>query len=1052
MKVKPANTQWTDEQWEAIAIRGCNVLVSAGAGSGKTAVLSERVLELVREGVDVTDLIVLTFTNAAAAEMKSRIRKKLLEDGVHNPLVMESANKIDSSFITTFDSYCLYLVKKYNHLLNVSSNISIIDNVTANKMKLEILTEQLNQYIVNEEQSVINYIESYSANSINEIIGNLLMWYSGSKQNMNPNFDIDSNQIFERYEQQIISMLNEVKTLVAEINKYAADTNMPDKVNERLGIILGSSTYEQLHLNIEQVFETRFWTVPRTNFNDKEYVKTVNDKLKSILKQIRENVRVSKQEHLAILETNKQTKAVIAMILNNFDSAYFEYKRDLGLYEFIDINLMAIELLKSNPAICQQLKTTVYEIMIDEYQDTNDIQERFISLISNNNVYMVGDIKQSIYGFRNANPKLFANKFEAYRKAEGGHLVTLTKNFRSRAAVLEQVNNFFDKTMSKPYGGIEYDQSQIMLYGNKSYDLLADSNTNEIITYDSEQLEISKEDFEIMQIFKDIKNKLETGYQVVDGGDVRSVRLSDFAIICATRSSFSRIVTIGEYFNLSVNADIQEQFKTSNEVSVLQSIFNIINAVKNDQDDDQKLIFSILQLARSYLFDYSDEQIDSGIEQLNRIDKTSVSKRLYGLSMSSLGQIAILINEITSNLDLKSNYQIFTEIIDKFDVLGKLHRLSNPLSRQMRIAKLGELIVDFDNRTYDLNTVCQMLNEIEKNPDLDIEFSTNSEQETDSITVITTHKSKGLEYNICYFPFLYKRFNVMDLNSKYGYSHDFNYILPGQLSSGNLTNTIEKVMWSTASRDEVVSEKIRLFYVAITRAKDKNILIVDTSVLENQKFKGISSANSINDILFNGWEPLKRYVTDCYQLTEEQINASLFNKFAASSKEKQGQLIAPAYLQPEFDAKVFERKRASGHITEIIDKQVATNIEKGNEVHEYLEFVDLFAIDAAIENSSDLQKRVLENIKNSELLTGMVNYYPEFQFKITSDYEMNGIIDLLVETEDKFIVIDYKLNAIDKPEYIEQVTTYVEYIKSISTKKVEGYLLSLLSGAVIKVI
>ncbi len=1052
MKLKPANTLWTDEQWEAIAIRDTNVLVSAGAGSGKTAVLSERVLELVREGVDVTDLIVLTFTNAAAAEMKSRIRKKLLEDGLHNPLVMESANKIDSSFITTFDSYCLYLVKKYNYLLNVSKNIAVIDVVTSNKMKFELLEKQLNQAVINNDREVVNFIESYSANSIVEVINNLLMWYGGSKQNMSPNFDIDGESILNVYESQVLAQLEEIKILVAEINKFAADTNMPEKVNERLSIVLNCGSYDELHVAIEQVFEKRFWTVPRTNFDDKECVKIINDKLKSKLKVMREKVKLSKNDHLQILNQNNTTKLVIKKILTAFDLAYYDQKKSLGLYEFIDINLMAIELLSVNSDICDQLKSNVYEIMIDEYQDTNDIQEKFINLISNNNVYMVGDIKQSIYGFRNANPKLFAEKFENYKNDNGGKLVTLTKNFRSRAAVLDQVNNFFALTMSKQFGGIEYDESQVMQYGNKSYDLLADSNTNEVITYNSDEIEISKEDFEIIQIFKDIKNKLATNYQVVDGSISRNVKLSDFAIICATRSSFSRIVTIGEYFNLSVNADIQEQFKTSNEISTLQSIFNVLNAIKSNDDSNEKLLFSLLQLGRSYLFDYTDLEIDETIDKLNKIDKTSVSKRMYGLNHTPLNVIAEIISEIAKNIDFKSNNQIFMEIIDKFEMLVKLHRLPNPLSRQMRIAKLGELISDFDKRNYNLNQVCELLNEIEKNPDLDIEFSTNSEQETDSITVITTHKSKGLEYNICYFPFLFKRFNVMDLNSKYGYSQDYNYILPGLLTNGNLTNTIEKMMWSEDSKFEVISEKIRLFYVAITRAKDKNILIVDTKAMDDEKYKEISAASTINDVLFNGWEPLKKYIVDSYKLNEHELSASKFNKFTTSKTQESPTIIEGVYTTVNFDVEVYERKRASGHITEVIDKKVASNINKGNEVHEYLEFIDLFAIEDEIATQSGIQKQVLENIKKSGLLDGMINYYPEFQFKFTEEYEVNGIIDLLVETEECFVVVDYKLNTIDKPEYISQVMTYVNYIQSISNKKVEGYLLSLISGAVIKVI
>lgn len=1052
MKPKPIGSQWTDEQWDAISIRGCNVLVSAGAGSGKTAVLSERVLELVREGVDVTDLIVLTFTNAAAAEMKERIRNKLLADGATNPQVLASANKIDQSFITTFDSFCLYLVKKYNYMLNVSQNIKIIDNITASIEKERLMLEVLERFVQANDLSVIDFITTYSATSITEISSILLSFYNSSIQNIEPFALREPSQTFELYEVYVQSIFTEIKQLTGEIEKYASETNLPEKIGERLSLLLNSKSYDEIHQTVEVVFETRFWQLPRKNFDNKDFVKELNDRLKTKLKELRAATDKTRTYQIELLANNNQVKLTINRVLTEFEQQFSELKQTSGLFEFIDINLMAIKLLEANPQICAQYRERIYEIMIDEYQDTNDIQEKFVNLIANDNVYMVGDIKQSIYGFRNANPKLFASKFNNYASGNGGKLITLTSNFRSRAAVLDQVNNFFGQVMSDDFGGITYDQTQVMKYGNRSYDLLADTNDNEIITYDSDSLDIDRSDFEIMQIFKDIQHKLSCGYQVVDSKGARSVRLSDFAIICATREKFERIVQIGEFYHISVNADIQERFSASEEITVIQSIFNILNIIKKGNDDECKLLFSIVQLARSYIFDFTDQEIDEGVSKLQKIKESEVSKRIYALEFGPLAKIASLIKGVGANVDLKSNSYILEQSLVEFKVIDRLMGLHNPQVRQLRLTKICELIADYDSRNYSLEQICTILNDIEKNADLDIEFGSKLDLETDSVNVITIHKSKGLEYNICYFPFLFKKFNSMDLNSRFAYSHQSEYIFPSVLSSGNLTNTVEKLLFNDAGKRDLISEKIRLFYVAITRAKDKNILIVDTNRLDNEKFKPVSSANTTEDLLFNGWRALKQYCKPALTLSEDEQNASVYNKFNQVQPSGSIKLQPLEYRTVEYPLKSSETRRASGHISDFVSSQVAANIERGNEVHEQLEFCNLFKLEEELERAEGTLKIALTNLKASELLGAMINYYTEFQFKSIDEYETNGIIDLLVETEDKFIVIDYKLNNIDKPEYEGQVTTYVNYIQTMSSKKVEGYLLSLISGAVKRVL
>lgn len=1049
---KPKDSMWTDQQWDAIVSSGSNILVSAGAGSGKTAVLSERVLEIVKAGTKVTDLIVLTFTNAAAAEMKHRIREKLKKAGVGDQFVADNANMIDQSFISTFDSYCLYLVRKYNYLLGVDKQIGIIDTVTSEQVTRKLMSQVIHDEVEGGNEELIRFISTYSSQSIVEIENMLLKWYYQQKQDIIGINNLSTGEIFQTFEESIIEQKVEIENLIKEINRLAVDTNLPDKINERCEILFTVNTYDQIKQYSEYIVSEKFWAIPRTDFPDKEEVKKLNDDLKKKLKALAASTSYTKKQQLAMLEASKNAKQLIGDILNKFDVLYFEYKKENNVFEFIDINLLAIKILEENNDIAKLIRDTTHEIMIDEYQDTNDIQERFVNLIENNNVYMVGDIKQSIYGFRNANPALFASKFIEYGKGNGGKLITLSSNFRSREVILTQVNDVFGKIMSQEYGGIDYNLDQAMLYGNKSYDRLANTNFNQVITYDSTDFEIRRDDFEIFQIFKDINKKMSEGYLVVDGGSTRKIRYSDFAIICATRSNFERIVTIGEYFNISIKADLKQAFTSSNEVSVIQSMLNILNVISNNNDDDLKLGFSIMQVARSFLCNYTDLEIDESFEIYNRCEKGNVQKQLYGLLNSPLKDLVEKFNKIATNVDLKSKSYILEQITSEFDIISNLKRLEDPLTCQMRLYKLESLISDFDKRNYDLDTVCKLMNEIERNNDLDIEFASNKEFDPDSVTVITTHKSKGLEYNVCYFPFLFKKFNAMDLNDKYGYSNKFKFMLPQTLESGNLTSSIEKTMNNKLEKQELISEKIRLLYVALTRAKDKNILLIDTKGFEDGKFNSIDSSNSFNDFIFNSFECYKSMSEVAKDLTKQEIDTIKYNKFNVKQSNEQLSQEKLSYQKVNIEIESFEKVRASGQIKEIISSEVAKNIELGNSVHEKLEYCELMNIKSEIYKNDGVLKQALVNIDKSNLLTDMINYYPEFTFTYTNDEkEINGIIDLLVETDDKLIVVDYKLYNIEKDEYIKQVMTYVNYLQSISNKQVEGHLLSLLTGNTIKV-
>ena len=386
---------WTDQQLEAINLEGSNIIVSAGAGSGKTAVLSERVLRKIEEGIHINEILILTFTNAAAKEMKDRIRSKLRENGK-----IEEANLIDSSYITTFDSFSLSLVKKYHTVLNINKEVGITDSSLLYLKKLEIIENIFNKYYEQDDIKFHQFIQNFCFKDDKEL-KNLLIKLNDrldmkyNKQDYLDNY-LDTyytedfiSQSIDNYYKEIQKLILKIKEIVRQLNLYL-DFDYIIKLEDKLAKLYKATNYD----DVVEALDFRLPNLPR---NQEDEVKELKEALSSYIKEIKElclyeNSKKIKEEILA----TKQNINIIIDIIKEFDKQFNHYKLSNNMFDFSDINRMAIKLVSENEEIKEELKNSFQEIMIDEYQDTNDIGEFFISLISNNNVYMVGDIKQSI--------------------------------------------------------------------------------------------------------------------------------------------------------------------------------------------------------------------------------------------------------------------------------------------------------------------------------------------------------------------------------------------------------------------------------------------------------------------------------------------------------------------------------------------------------------------------------------------------------------------------------------------------------------------------------
>ena len=1035
--------RWTKEQEEAIYTSGKNIIVSAGAGSGKTAVLSERVLHKIEEGTHVNELLILTFTRAAADEMKDRIRKKISgKEELKKELTL-----LNSSYITTFDSFALSVVKKYHYLLNITDNINITDESIVKIQNKKILDEIFERSYKNIRfQELIKKYCIKTDKVLKENILSIALKIDGFIDpfgfidNVYNNFFNENNvdNLLKTYE----SIINDLKkTIELEIENMSLyfDSDYIEKVNDAVYNILNADI-DELHL----YSTVKLPTVPRGSSEEakasKDSLKKACDKLLSYgnygtINDIKNDIYSTKDTVLTILD-----------IIKEFLLEIEKYKKENDIYTFNDISKLSIKILKENENIREELKNSFKEIMIDEYQDTNDVQETFIRMISNNNVYMVGDIKQSIYRFRGSNPEIFKEKYSNYSKDIGGYKIDLIKNFRSRSEVLDNINKIFCLIMDYNLGSAEYSVSHQMVYGNTAYDIEKVNGFNynfRVLEYLNKQKESGFSDIEveIFTIAKDIKNKLDNNFQVFDkeDGKLRNATYNDFVIILDRSKYFDDFKKIFEYFDIPLTILKDGKLNSTTDILLIKNLVDFIIKIKEDvYDIDFK--YDFISIARSFLYEYSDEYIFDIVTN-NKIKETTIYNDLSTLSDK--------LNSYTSSL-------LFNDILDVTNFYNKLNKVGDYEEVNVRLKTINSLSSSLSSLGLSIMDFKDYLTDIIEN-DEDIKYATYT-KEGNSVKILTIHKSKGLEYPICYFADLDHEFNTSELKDKFIVDKKYGLIVPSNLEE--IDNSLLKEMYKYDFNREEVSEKIRLFYVALTRAREQMIIVLpdrETRTLEK------NNDGVIEEIRRLSFNKLSSFIYG--------IKNYLYSYFEGIDIEKLG--LTKNYLYPKkivqetlnnikdninveeinIENEVVEEKHFSKETNKIIAKEENDLMKFGTKVHEIFELLDFRNIDLSLVDNKFIRNKV-EKFLSNDLLKNIsnANIYKEYEFIYNKDNnEYHGIIDLMLEYDNHIDIIDYKLKGITDENYIKQLNGYKEYIEKISNKEVSTYLYSILDEKVLQI-
>lgn len=1027
---------WTKDQEKAIYESGQNIIVSAGAGSGKTAVLSERILEKVKSGVSIDSLLVLTFTEAAAFEMKERIKKKVKD----NPSTTHLASDVDSAYITTFDSYALSIVKKYHYLLGIDKNISVIDNSIIELFKINTLNSIFESLYEEKDALFLEFINKYCLKNDNQLKKEILnidkkldlklnkekFIYNYKNLYLNDKF---YNSIYSDFEDYTFNLVNLSKLYYDEYIDV-----LEDKVYEKV-VDYYSDYFECYSLDDLRLFFSKRALILK---NLDEEAKVKKEQFTAVLDEIKNCVNnyPSKDNFIRDLKNSEYYVNILLDILIKLNKEVNKYKFDNLSFEFSDIAKMSIKCLKENPNELNKLKYSLNEILLDEYQDTNDLQEEFISLISNNNVYMVGDIKQSIYRFRNANPSIFMNKYESYKDNKGGMKIDLIKNFRSRQEVVDSINLIFSPLMSLARGGADYRKDHIMHFGNTNYNIggKVDSQSFKIefpyYNIEKEDLKQNKNlNIETFFMAKDILNKVKSNYLIMDKNTnlARPIKYKDISILVDKSNNFDLITRVFNYFGIPTEIVKNDNLASNSLIYTFSSILNLISLVKEKIfDEDFKL--SYLSVARSFIYCMSDDELTNLV-----LDNDFYSTSLYES-----------IVKLSNNLEIKSNYSLIEEIIDEFDIINKLSLIGDIEQNLMRIEYIYSLASNYSSLGFNSVAFINKLKEV-----LDSEFKIEIkgfDGGSDSVKIMTIHKSKGLEYPLVYLPFLTSTFFNSDSKSSFIYSSSYQIITP--LNSDDDSKSISKFLDLRKEKEETLSEKIRLFYVALTRARDKLIIIRQNASEDNNLDDfHLSKCMSINDLLNSIGFTLSNY---SYEIDVDSLNISNdYIYFKEKKKELDESKVEIKHILNKNESKEIDRVHSSKETHDLLDYDTVKNMNFGTYMHEIMESIDLVNPNyEGIENwmiphiKYFLSLDILKDINNARI-------FKEYEFSFVSDKKYHGIIDLLIEYEDRILIIDYKLNDIENLEYIKQLSSYKEYIKSLNLNKdIHMYLFSFLEDKI----
>ena len=995
------SVRWTEEQKKVIDVRNKNVLVSAAAGSGKTAVLVERILSLVcgegedEKPLDVDRLLVVTFTKAAAAEMRERVGlalEKRLEADPENEHLQKQQTLIHSAQITTIDSFCQYVIRNYFHQIDLDPAFRIGDEGELKLLKGDVVQELLEEHYGAEEPEerarFTEFVEVYATGKSDVAIENLILqlyefavsypypkrWLAECMESYRAQTEEDLerspwmqflmnyvNRTFADLEQEIRRMLD-ICHLPGGPYMYE-DAVQADLL--QVQELLSCRGYENIRERLTDLSFARLSTKKDPNVEEerKNQIKAFRESMKKSLKDLKEKFfNLPLTGVLDVIQKAAPTTAVLLSLTAEFADRYQEKKRLKNLADFPDLEHLALEILVEDVETgedsrmkivptdaARELSARYAQIMIDEYQDSNLIQEIILNSVSRGqgipNVFMVGDVKQSIYRFRLARPELFMEKYHTYPQSdEAAEIrIDLHKNFRSRREVLEGTNDVFEKLMTEAVGGITYDSAAALYLGAEMPEPESGINVPELLlleknkdslpeTEDTDQAELTDRELEAHAAADCIRRVMAEG-KVWDreAGAFRSVRYGDIVILLRSLTGWGDVYArVLNAAGIPAHTESRTGYFTTIEI---QTLLNLLRIVDNPRQDIplaavmKSMIggFTDVELAKIKSA-YPDVKFHEACRKYAEKKKKENVKKQDAKGKDAECTIEVQIQEkLQTFFHNLRTYREHAEFLPIHELIEELLRITGygdylaaepaGTQREANVRMLIERAIAFEKTSYrGLFHFVRYMEQLQSYKEDFGEAGILGENEN-AVRIMTIHKSKGLEFPVVIVAGLGKSFNRQDIRSR--------VVIHPELGVGvdwvdaelrTRTASLPKRVLQKALDLEMLGEELRVLYVAFTRAKEKLILLGSAAKLEEKmgkslSFRTISTAGTYLDwvlpaVAGSGESPFEVKTVTLEGQTEEALIRQM-------EKEEQWEIFAHPEELPGTDeeyAKLLEKQ------------------------------------------------------------------------------------------------------------------------------------------------
>ncbi len=870
----------TAEQIEAIYTAGQNILVSASAGSGKTFVMAERILDQLARGVEISQLFISTFTVKAATELKERLEKKISQQ-------IQESNDVDlkqhlgrqladlpNAAIGTMDSFTQKFLGKHGYLIDIAPNFRILQNESEQLLlKNEVFHQVFEEHYQGENQEKFSsLVKNFAGRGKNERglrqqvykIYDFLQSTSSPQKWLNESFlkgfeKADFANEKEKLTEQIKQALWDLESFF----RYHLDNDAKEfpkavyleavqQVLDEIGSLNQESDSQAYQAVLARVVAISKEKNGRALANSsrkadlKPLADAYNDDRKAQfakLGQLADQITVlNYQEHYH--EDTWELGKTFQTFMSDFVEAYRERKRQENAFEFADISHYTIEILENFPQVRETYQKRFHEVMVDEYQDTNHIQERMLELLSNgHNRFMVGDIKQSIYRFRQADPQIFNEKFQRYtQNPKEGKLILLKENFRSSSEVLSATNDVFGRLMDQEVGEINYDSMHQLVFANTKLSPNPD-NKAEFLLYDKDDSGQEEEEREAdTKLTGEMRLVIK---EILKLHQEKGVAFKEIALLTSSRSRNDQILLALSEYGIPVKTDgEQNNYLQSLEVQVMLDTLRVIHNPLQD--------YALVALMKSPMFGFDEDELARlSLQKIEDKVQENLYEKLVNAQKQVTSQKELIHSTLTEKLnqfmDILDSWRLYAKTHSLYDLIWKIYNdrfyydyvgaLPNGPARQANLYALALRADQFEKSNFKgLSRFIRMIDQVlEAQHDL---ASVAVAPPKDAVELMTIHKSKGLEFPYVFILNMDQDFNKQDsmsdviLSRKNGLGVKYiakvetgaveaHYPKTIKLSIPSLTYTQNEKELQLAS----YSEQMRLLYVAMTRAERKLYLV-----------------------------------------------------------------------------------------------------------------------------------------------------------------------------------------------------------------------------------